>query len=234
MRNFHWSERVDGPEAPLFGTWVEGHEAWAQLIGSLRDIPDGIPEVEATPRAAAAFQAFMGGLPPAVARPPQQCPALRVFVSHRNRKADAEYAERIAERATGAGFYYWLDLHDASLQTLGRASLPLAVQSVLIAATIEIALLNCSHVIGVITTDTAGSLWVPYEFGRVKHRYLVSTQAASWWHPKVTSAMVGEYLHLGVRAATEGEVDDWLAREYPSPPPRRVPWQRGPTTALPT
>lgn len=128
-----------------------------------------------------------------------------------------------SERATRAGVYYWLDLHDASLQTLGRASLPLAVQSVLIAATIEIALLNCSHVIG-----------VPYEFGRVKHRYLLSTQAASWWHPKVTSATVGEYVHLGVRAATEGEIDNWLAKECPSPPPRRVPWQRGPTTALPT
>jgi hypothetical protein len=95
----------------------------------------------------------------------------RVFVSHR--MADAPYAERIAWLASqNAGLEYWLDVHDPVLR-FASAALPPGhpVYAITVAAIIEMALLNCTHVIAAHTppptnTTWRPSQWIPYELAR--------------------------------------------------------------------
>jgi hypothetical protein len=95
----------------------------------------------------------------------------RVFVSHQ--RADVPFAELIADLASKHGFEYWLDVHGPLLQLANQTVLPPAVRSILIAAIIEMALLNCTDLISVQTRKARLSRWVPYEFGRAKRRWLV-------------------------------------------------------------
>lgn len=136
----------------------------------------------------------------------------RVFVSHQRK--DVRHAERIAYLAHREGFEYWLDVHDPVLQIVNRAALPSVVQSFLIAAIIEMALLNCSHGITVQTQAAQQSRWVPYEFGRAKQRWVVSTQVASWFDNQVYVSLTADYLKLGVCAQSEREVENWLKAEF--------------------
>lgn len=109
------------------------------------------------------------------ARPPELAECPRVFISHR--QIDDGYARRIAQLAFAERFNYWLDVIDLDParnvqfrhleRQLGRP-LDDFEKSIVTAAIIEMALLNCSHVIAVMTNNTAGSQWVPYEYGRVK------------------------------------------------------------------
>jgi hypothetical protein len=71
----------------------------------------------------------------------------RVFVSHR--MVDVAYAERIAWLASQkAGLEYWLDVHDPVLRLAGTTlSAGHVVYAMTVAAIIEMALLNCTHVI---------------------------------------------------------------------------------------
>src|SRR5882672_2540578 len=96
------------------------------------------------------------------------CP--RLFISHR--QADEPYALAIAHLAQRHGFYFWLDILDPTLAVAGAQTDPRTI-----AIIIEMALLNCSHVIAVMTPNTKGSTWVPYEYGRVKKLAPVSSQA---------------------------------------------------------
>ena len=137
----------------------------------------------------------------------------RVFVSHRQRTADMLYAERIACIAEQWGFRYWLDLHDPLLASLARTPLPLPIHAVVTALIIELALMNCSHVIAVVTPNAAGSLWIPYEYGRAKARKIVSSQSAAWLHPQMTGAPLAEYLLLGELLPGERFVNGWLQNE---------------------
>jgi hypothetical protein len=78
-----------------------------------------------------------------------------------------------------------------------------AVREVLIAAVIEIGLLNASHVIAATTPSSAGSKWIPYEFGRAKDRHVHSIYAASWLEPGMKPTDCGEYIYLAELTATE-------------------------------
>jgi hypothetical protein len=91
--------------------------------------------------------AFIGFLRTIQVLPGRTLSQPRVFVSHR--MVDAAYAERIAWLASQkAGLEYWLDVHDPVLRLAGTA-LPSGhpVYAITIAAIIEMALLNCTHVI---------------------------------------------------------------------------------------
>jgi hypothetical protein len=81
------------------------------------------------------------------------------------------------------------------------------------AAIIEMGLLNCSHVIALITPATKGSEWVPYEYGRVKDVPPVSIQAACWRHPLKPHSMLADYLLLGPIHDSEGAIRAWLASQ---------------------
>ncbi len=79
-----------------------------------------------------------------------------------------------------------------------------------VAAIIEMALLNSTHVMAVITPHTSGSQWVPYEYGRVKDPTPVALQAACWLHNGVSASTAPEYLYLGTTTRSEIDVNDWL------------------------
>ena len=162
-------------------------------------------------------------------RPEVPAGTRRLFISHR--RADLEPARRIAEVAIRCGYQYWLDVEDPALAGLGKVSPPESrIDAVLVAAIIEIALLNSTHVIAAITpnsfprpangepTQTGPSLWIPYEFGRVKAPTLASEQAASWVSRDVHGPLP-EYLHLGRILADEDEIAQWLHGQVPGAPP---------------
>lgn len=75
------------------------------------------------------------------------------------------------------------------------------------------ALLNCTHGITVQTAKAQASQWVPYEVGRAKLRWLVSTQVASWFDKGIFQVIQADYLKLGICALSEKEVTSWLREE---------------------
>jgi hypothetical protein len=148
--------------------------------------------------------------------PPRPC----VFISHR--QADAAPATRIAYLACQEGFDYWLDVLDPALSGVaGAPSLPsTADQAAATAAVIEMALLNSSHVVAVMTPNTRGSQWVPYEYGRVKAPDTTSLQAAIWLDKSVPASSLPEYVHLGAILKSELEIRQWLKSELQKHPAR--------------
>src|ERR1700681_2204705 len=188
MEKFNWQHvdnralhRYDGlrrAELPGAGPWQ----------GLVERISRAAPEfVEGTsPAYADAFADFLAGIdreprPPAAARGPEHSPTCCVFISHR--QSDINNALHIAWRATQAGYDYWLDIHDPTLNALNGAAIPSPAKDILLAAAIEIALLSATHVIALHTQYSIGpppmtlSKWIPYELGRAKARQINSNQA---------------------------------------------------------
>lgn len=194
---------------------VRGHDAWRTLVARL------LPIVESGQLTADSID----GLDPLfydfleLARKGARAAAAAccVFVSHR--QCDVTYAERIAYLAAQSGFQYWLDVHDPSLTSIGGASLPSPVRQILIAAIIEIGLLNSTHVIAVHTRNSDASMWIPYEVGRVKEDRVFATRSCGWFD-KSASPNIGEYAYLAERTASEAEVVTWLKtqRRRSTPP----------------
>jgi hypothetical protein len=162
----------------------------------------------------------------------------RLFVSHKSSPTDDPYAERIAELATAVGLPYWLDIHNPVLIRVNRKPFTGPQQGILIAAIIEIALLNCRSVIAVHSTLSATSKWIPYEFGRVKTHVPVSRDAAGYFHPAVWNTVAAEYFELAMKTFGEHSappskptnawlpVTQWLtdvAKRWGFPPPNTPP-----------
>src|SRR5262249_42584479 len=87
--------------------------------------------------------------------------------------------------------------------------------SIFTAALIEMGLLNCTNVITVMTANTTGSQWVPYEYGRLKTATLPTMNVASWWD---TTTIPKEedlpgYLHLAPILKKESAIRSWLGGE---------------------
>lgn len=137
----------------------------------------------------------------------------RVFVSHR--QADVDFASRIAYLACQEGFDYWLDVLDPTLTALPGAGVQPTQQerAAAIATVIEMGLLNSTHVVAVMTQNTKGSRWVPYEYGRVKEPMPITLQAASWIASSLPTADLPEYLYLGVITKSETDLKSWLRSE---------------------
>jgi hypothetical protein len=91
--------------------------------------------------------AFIGFLQTMQALPERPLSQPRVFVSHR--MADVPYAERIAWLASRkAGLEYWLDMRDPVLRLASAVLAPgHPVYAITVAAIIEMAILNYTHVI---------------------------------------------------------------------------------------
>jgi hypothetical protein len=156
-------------------------------------------------------------------RPSRPC----VFVSHR--QADVEPAARIAYLACQEGFDYWLDVFDPALAAAPAVAPNLTPQqaAATIAAVIEVGLLNSTHVVAVMTPNTKGSQWVPYEYGRVREP-VPSTPAAAWVASSLPAVALPEYLYLGVITKTELELKSWLQSEFGKygAPPRPCGWNK--------
>jgi hypothetical protein len=131
-----------------------------------------------------------------------------VFVSHR--QVDDSKARRIAYLACNEGFEFWLDVLDPNLPGVGQNTPQSALAT---ASIIEMALLNSTHLIAVMTVNTKGSQWVPYEYGRVKLPQVRSLQASCWADRTLPSSGLPEYLHLGAVLRSETEIRDWLRRQ---------------------
>ena len=141
----------------------------------------------------------------------------RVFVSHRQ---DAPLrGERIAEIAAARGLDYWLDIHDPKIHTaqLFQHALGPLRYAIVVAAIVEMALINCTHVVVAHTLVTGNKIpwvpsqWIPYEFGRAKARGIVTAQAAGWFQQPIAPVYRGEYVLLAHQLHTDQDVVDWFA-----------------------
>jgi hypothetical protein len=195
MKNFNIYEDFDREDAQRFPEWAVGAEFWSDWFrrGNWR-----------AGESAIAFDKFLSGARGQPNQPPL-CP--RVFISHR--QIDRAEALRLAWLAHSVGVEFWLDVLDPNLQALAGQPAP----PIVIASIIEIALLNSTHVVGLLTPNSRGSMWLPYEFGRVKERRHVSQTAATWLHPNLVPVDDAEYTHLGVRHSTESNITVWLSAE---------------------
>jgi hypothetical protein len=188
------------------GLWLEFVYWISEQIEEPADIEleEGIIG-QRTERFEALLNAF-AGLPP-----PKQP---RVFISHR--QVDVGPAERIAWLASQrAGIDYWLDVHDPALGRL-NVSPRSSRYPWLVASIVEMALLNCSHVIAAHTPNSLGSKWIPYEFGRVKDRALRSKRAAGWFHSSVYPVACGEFVLLADILRSDTKVEAWLRGHSPN------------------
>ena len=130
-----------------------------------------------------------------------------VFISHK--RCDVQFASRIAWIAVREGFDYWLDVEDPVLPAIAGASMPSPLKEILVAAIVEIALLNATHLIAVHTPQSHRSMWVPYELGRAKSRDIWSSQVSGWFEPGQTP-IAGEYTYLMERLQSRLDIERWL------------------------
>ena len=140
-----------------------------------------------------------------------RCP--RVFVSHR--QCDKDEALRVAWLANAEKFDYWLDIVDPKIAAASlKRDLTAYQQAILLAAIIEMALLNCTHVVAVMTKNVPGTMWMPYEYGRVKDSTLTSLRIAAWFDQSWQLSNIAEYFHLGQKLYSDPAVRYWLKRQF--------------------
>jgi len=212
MASYRW----DAIQRPIFADrfsghpWIQGTNEWAHGI---RQFPFS------NESDAREWIRNMHRVRGTVHNQSDACP--RVFISHR--QADEAYALRVAKLAFDSAFDYWLDVIDldplrnpqviALERRLGRPLLDFE-KGILTAAIIEMALLNCTHVLAVMTANTAGSKWVPYEYGRVKKPPPLSCEASCWWDTtSLTLSDIPEYMYLGEIHSNEAQIKSWFVRE---------------------
>lgn len=191
-----------GSFAERFDPWVMGQETWRRWIHENR-------WRERTDDALDDLRTDMRDHPRTI---PPSCP--RVFISHRQGR-DAVTARSIARHANHAGFAFWLDVLDPNLAWLAAQGFDERSDPyrTLVASIIEVALLNCTHVVAVLSDQTRGSLWLPYEYGRVKERTVHSRRAAMWLDRTVPASDVPEYGVLGRRFDTGPQLTRWFIDE---------------------
>jgi hypothetical protein len=182
-----------------------GYPQWADLV----DTVEQFPPVPFDWMCRQALDAFMTALAPVtaavLAKRKKDC---RLFVSHRRGSPDEEHAQQIAWHATQHGYEYWLDVDDPVLVRVNGQPIASPAKDVLIAAIIEIALLNCSHLLAVITQQSAGSRWIPYEFGRAKLQLVLSDNSSIWLDNNTSAAGSGAVEHHGLGSVRVG-MDVW-------------------------
>lgn len=224
---FHWRDRDGQQLAERYagGTIADreilGIKPWSDLLRSIAEIEGLDADLETAaaherliPIFEEIFEKFLDAIDAEWSRIRSAGVSSRqpvVFVSHQ--RSDDVEAERIAELAWQRGFDYWLDIHDPVLKLATQTIRPNdARYPVIIAAIIEMALLNSSHLIAVHTVNSLASKWVPYELGRVRDRRIQSTNAGGWFHPNLLPRQCGDYVHLcRIARGGEGAVTGWLA-----------------------
>lgn len=147
---------------------------------------------------------------------PAPAPMCCVFVSHKS--LDVKLADWIARIAVERGFDYWLDVEDPGLKAVTGAPIASPYQEILIAALVEIALLNSTHLIAVHTARSHTSMWVPYEIGRAKSRRILSSQVSGWFQPGKVTLKAGEYTYLMPRLRYRRDITQWLAWQHVNQP----------------
>ena len=186
-------------------TWLERYPVGAIGITEWQEQPPGSDWQGFSPVASVRSAPARGAL----TRP-------KIFVSHR--QIDINKAMRIAWLADQEGFDFWLDALDPSLGQLqtqiGSGAVSPQQAALATAAIIEMALLNSTHVIAIMTSNTKGSQWVPYEYGRAKDVGPITVQAGCWVDHTLGKGYLPEYLHLGKKTFSEVDIRTWLGSEF--------------------
>jgi hypothetical protein len=222
MQKFFWRETADEPVQNRYPENYPGVESWRSLVSRISDSDlisrsdfDDYSEV---------FNTFLADLDhevhsqPTVDTRDESRTTCCVFISHRQNNVDN--ALHIAWVATQADYDYWLDIHDPSLIGLNGAQIPSPAKDILLAAIIEIALLNSTHVIALHTKYSIGPLpnnvskWIPYELGRAKVRQIRSEQAACWFDKHTPVSSCGEYVYLAKHTRTTTDISNWLGAAH--------------------
>jgi hypothetical protein len=205
--NYDWVDYADRPPQERFPDWVIGSFLWREYLFRLNSL--------------GGFETFRHAIEQQreSLRPSGALPGLgtRVFISHKQENRDE--ALRVAWIVNQLGHPFWLDVLNPQLAAASQSPFQLA-------SIIEMALLNCTHVIALITPQSDSSRWIPYEYGRVKEPSAYSLKAACWLHPKRTTKLP-EYLELGVITKDRNEIENWLGKGFCV-----VPWN-GPEPAGP-
>jgi hypothetical protein len=212
---FDWREHDRQPLPERFRENLGG-DVWSDLLEAIGKI-DGLEIDQNTGDRhidlLIAFEEFLAGIDRLTPSTPDE--KIRkfdptVFVSHQ--RADLVEAERIAFLACQQGLDYWLDIHDPFLVLANRKIPPHDLRyPIIIAAIIEIGLLNSTCLIAVHSLNSLASKWVPYELGRVRDRRIQSANVGGWFHPMVRPGQCGDYVHLcGMAIGGEPLVDLWL------------------------
>lgn len=198
MSDYFWLEFADRPLRDQYPAWAEGVDLWREYIGGDVVAFQTLLDLLVARRATVTW----GVAGTELSRP-------RLFVSHR--KDDDQRARDVATLAKAEGFQVWVDVLDRDLQRIVQASTGTPADRLLIALCIEMALLNSTHVLALITTRTRGSYWVPYEYGRAKDSSPHSLRAAAWIDQPVVDEP--EYVDLGVKTRSDDEIRRWLRGE---------------------
>lgn len=193
MPHYDWREYQARPWAMRFPDWAVASDVWERGAGE--------PGAQ------------LRGL--VLARRDAAPARRRVFISHK--QADVDLAVRLAHVVVQEGFEYWLDVEDPTLNAVGTPNgITGRGRALAIACVIEMALINSSHVLAIITPRTRASQWVPYEYGRVKEDTVHARQAASWIDEGMNGRPLPEFLSLGVAARHTIEVRHWLQTQLPA------------------
>ena len=204
----HWPDFVrhilpDRYQAGVAGREIIGRGQWREFVTSLPQGPDAAPD--------AAFEAldwFYKATAQGAGRDRSREKTC-VFISHQ--RADTCRGERVACLIGHLGLNGWLDVHDPTLVAVNLLPPNDPRRSALIAVTIEMALLNSTHVIALHSSHSLASRWVPYEFGRAKSHSIRSRQAAGWFEAGQSIATCGYYVQLAEMWHDEPGVLKWLA-----------------------
>jgi hypothetical protein len=140
------------------------------------------------------------------------CP--RLFISHR--QYDTQMALKLALRTKNCGFDYWIDVEDPALKELERRKGEEKIKRImpqLTACIIEMALINCTHVLAYLSEHSKGSLWIPYEYGRITKIPEYFGRACAFKSAGLLSSDFPDYMYLGGIANNEDEVIAWLESE---------------------
>jgi hypothetical protein len=226
---FHWNRPYQESLLERYPAGTIGLDAWGVLVGELASLDPTAMRADTSFDWLNLIDQFIGNA--TLDAEQKGRPSCCVFVSHKQQ--DVAYAERIAYQATQNGLDYWLDVHDPNLVLVQQTLQPTDPRlPILIAAIIEIGLLNSSHVAAVHTSNSSTSKWIPYEFGRAKSRQVHSTQAAGWLEPSLQLSACGEYVQLAVVAhGGERGLIAWLKNQNCRN--RKLPWPYPIPAALP-
>jgi len=123
-----------------------------------------------------------------------------VFISHR--QSDAKEALSFAQYLKKNNISYWLDIHDPILTTGGPLS-PFAIANI-----IEIALINSTHVVAIVTDNSKGSEWIPYEYGRIKDPISYSGNVCAY--DQLISNKLPDYMKLSAVEKDNLSVLNWI------------------------
>jgi hypothetical protein len=123
-----------------------------------------------------------------------------VFISHRS--VDKPIARTLAREIERLNIDYWLDEEDEATQEAASAD-----DAAAIAAAVEAGLVGSTHLLCLVTKNTQGSWWVPFEVGEARG---LSKPFALLTHREVER--LPEWASLGANLTTRGALRDWLSK----------------------